>query len=314
MSAKSLDIDMSLRANMIGSLWMVLAMASFAIEDALIKQLTSVIPVGQAIALFGLFGAVAFALLAMLRGQALFPREVLSRVMAIRAAFEILGRLFYFLALAFAPMSSATVILQATPIVVVAAAAVLFGERGGWLRWVAILVGFVGVLVVLQPGAESFTAASFLAVLGMIGFAGRDLASRAAPKALSVNTLGFYGYLAIIGAGMIYSFWSGAQWQSLNLSHSGFLLAATAWGVLAYIALITAMRTGEVSAVTPFRYSRLVFGIALGVVFFGESLSFAMVAGSCLIVAAGALVMVSKAIFAFEARTPCEKPDSHNAA
>ena len=111
------------------------AMALFAVAAALLKASASGMPVGQVLILFGLGGGAIFAGLAKSRGEALFPREVLSPPMLIRAIFEIFGRLFFTLAYVLTPLSSVTVILQAAPLVVVAAAAVLFNERVGWRQW-----------------------------------------------------------------------------------------------------------------------------------------------------------------------------------
>ena len=172
------------RDNLIGSLFMIGAMAAFAVEDSFVKAAALTLPVGQILILFGLGGALCFALSARASGAALFPRAALSRVMQIRSLFEITGRLFYVLAIALTPLSSATVILQATPLLVVAGAALVFGEQVGWRRWSAIVIGLIGVIVIVQPGSDSFSALSIFAIIGMIGFAGRDLASRAAPKSL----------------------------------------------------------------------------------------------------------------------------------
>jgi drug/metabolite transporter (DMT)-like permease len=98
-------------------------------------------------------------------------------------------------------LSGTTVILQATPLVVVGAAALFMNEPAGWRRWSAICVGLIGVLIVLQPCSDDFSALSILAVIGMLGFAGRDLASRAAPVSVTPSVLGVYGFLTLILAG-----------------------------------------------------------------------------------------------------------------
>ncbi len=279
------------RSNLIGSAWMITAMALFALEDALIKAASAAIPIWQVLVLFGAGGAVIYAAVALLRGTRLFQTDVTSRPMKVRAVFEILGRLFYVLAIALTPLSSATVILQATPLVVVAGAALVFGETVGWRRWSAILIGLVGVVIIIQPTGDSFSALSILAVLGMLGFAGRDLASRAAPASLGTEVLGFYGFLCIIIAGLAYRFWEGTPMQPLSPQVSLHMTGAIVMGVMAYASLMKAMRTGEVSSVTPFRYSRLLFGIGLGVVMFGERLDQTMWIGSALIVASGLYIL-----------------------
>ncbi|MCC0036459.1 MAG: DMT family transporter [Hoeflea sp.] len=270
---------------------MIAAMAVFAIEDALIKAASAMLPVGQVLVLFGLGGALAFAFVALINKQPLYNPDVVSRPMLIRVVFEVSGRLFYVLALSLIPLSAVTVILEATPLVVVAGAAVVFGEKVGWRRWTAILLGLVGVVVIIQPGTDGFSMLSLLAVLGMLGFAGRDLASRAAPATMSTAILGLYGFMSIIVAGGLYSAWQGVAFVMPDTRISLYVLGAVVAGVTAYSCLMKAMRTGEVSAVTPFRYSRLLFGIALGIVLFGERLSFAMVVGSGLIVASGLFIL-----------------------
>lgn len=282
---------MDTRANLIGSMWMIASMAAFTVEDSFIKAASATLPVGQILIIFGLGGAFVFAGLALLQKEPLAPPEVVSRPMRIRVLFEIVGRLFFILAISLTPLSSATVILQATPLVVVAGAAVVFGEKVGWRRWAAILIGLVGVVIIVQPGTESFSMLSVLAIVGMIGFAGRDLASRAAPASLGTSVLGLYGFLSVVVAGVIFAIWQGAPFVVPTAGTSAFLMGAILAGVVAYSCLMKAMRTGEVSAVTPFRYVRLLFGVGFGVVFFGEQLSASMLLGSAVIVLSGLFIL-----------------------
>ncbi|WP_417669874.1 DMT family transporter [Roseibium sp.] len=290
--APSSAITSGPKANLLGSLFMVLAMGLFALEDTFIKGAAGELPVGEILMLFGAGGAAAFALLAIMRGERLLVAEVFSKVMLVRFLFEFTGRLFYVLALALTPLSSATAILQATPIVVVMGAALVFGEKVGWRRWSAILIGLVGVLIVLQPGTDAFSPLSILAVIGMVGFAGRDLASRAAPRSLGTNLLGFYGFLTIVIAGAVFGAWEGEELVVPSTASLIAIAAAVIAGVCAYSALMKAMRTGEVASVTPFRYSRLLFGAGMGVAFFGEDIDAAMLIGCGLIVAAGLFILI----------------------
>ncbi|SIS79690.1 uncharacterized membrane protein [Phaeovulum vinaykumarii] len=265
---------------------MVASMAGFALEDMFIKSAATRLPVGEILILFGLGGMVFFAALAWARGQALLHPAILSRAIGLRALSEVAGRLGYTLAIALTPLSSASAILQATPLVVVAGAAVLFGERVGWRRWLAIAIGFAGVLVILRPGLEGFRWASLLAVLGMAGFAGRDLATRAAPAVLSNVQLGIYGFFMLIPTGAILMAITGG-WAIPPAPAARDIAAATVFGVAAYYALTAAMRLGEVSAVTPFRYTRLIFAMILGWLAFAERPDLPMLVGAGLIVASG---------------------------
>ena len=270
---------------------MVAAMAGFAIEDMFLKFAARSLPVGQILMIFGGGGMIAFAVLTKLRGERVFHPAILTRAIAVRAVFEVMGRLFYTLAIAFTALSSASAILQATPLVVVAGAALIFGERVGWRRWLAILVGFAGVLIILRPGLAGFTVASLLAVAGTIGFAGRDLATRAAPPVLSNLQLGVYGFAMMVPTGAVLLMFFGTA-SVPDMATSGQLLAATVVGVAAYYALTAAMRMGDVGVITPFRYTRLVFALILGVALFGERPDGYTLLGSAIIVASGIYTLI----------------------
>jgi drug/metabolite transporter (DMT)-like permease len=274
--------------NLRGILLMVAAMAGFAVEDMLLKAAYRFgnLPVGEMLAIFGAGGALIFAVLTLRSGQRLFPPAAWVPSVAWKAGNEVLGRVFYTLAIALTPLSSASAILQATPLVVTLGAALFFGERVGWRRWTAIAVGFVGVLVILRPGLEGFTPASVFAVLGTLGFAGRDLATRAAPKALGNLVLGFYGFLVLVPTGLAMLALTGGG--AVPTAPEALRLAgAIVFGTAAYYFLTAAMRLGEVSVVTPFRYTRLIFALILGVLVFGERPDAMTLAGAGIVVASG---------------------------
>ncbi len=269
-----------------GIVLMTLAMAGFAVEDVFIKAAAAPgVPVGQILVVFGLAGAAAFAALALRAGQRLWPAAMLSRPMLARVGFEVSGRAGYTLALALAPMASTVAILQAAPLVVTLGAALLFGEAVGWRRWSAIAVGLSGVMLVLRPGGSGFEWASLLAVVGMIGFAGRDLATRAAPPGISNLQLGFFGFLAIVPTGAAMLPWGGIA--AVDAVSAACLAGAVAFGVAGYAGLTAAMRTGEIGAVAPFRYVRLVFALVLAVIVFGERPDAPTLIGAALIVGSG---------------------------
>lgn len=271
---------------------MIISMAFFAIEDSLIKHVTSLLPIGQILIIFGISGASIFFCLACYNSEKIITKDIFSFPMYMRVIFEIIGRLFYVLAISLMPLSTVTVIIQATPLVVVGGAAIVFGEKVGLRRWLAILLGLLGVIVILKPTSDSFSFLSIFAILGMLGFAGRDLASRAAPANLSVLVLGLHGFLALAFSGLIYSIWDGASFIFPNTKTLLFLFTAVLSGVVGYSCLMKAMRTGEVSAVTPFRYTRLIFGVALGVIYFNETLTSSTLLGSILIVTSGLFIFL----------------------
>lgn len=272
--------------NIRGSIFMASSMAGFALEDMFIKAAAKTMPIGEILILFGLGGTVAFLVLTLRRNEIILHHALLSRSLIIRAICEVTGRLFFILAIALTPLSSASAILQATPLVVVLGAAIFFKERVGWQRWLAIIIGFLGVLMILRPGLDGFESASLFAVLGTLGFAGRDLATRAAPQVLSNMQLGLYGFFILIPTGIVMLPFTDGVVLPDTIS-SLMIIGAIFFGVLAYYALTVAMRTGEVAVVTPFRYTRLVFALIIGVVVFSERPDAITISGSLIIILSG---------------------------
>lgn len=277
---------MPLSPDLRGSLFMTAAMAAFAVEDALLKTAAASLPPGEVLMIFGTLGLALFAALTRAAGEALLPPALWSRTMALRSVAEVTGRLFFMLALALTPVSTTSAVLQATPLIVIAGAAVLFGERVGARRWLAVAAGLVGVLMILRPGGEGFGPTALLAVVATLGFAGRDLATRAAPPALSWRQLGVAGFAMLIVAGLVaLPFGAAPAWPAP--AAAGLVALAAVAGVAAYSSLTLAMRSGQVAAVTPFRYTRLVFAMIAGMLVFGERPDGWTIAGSVVVVLAG---------------------------
>ena len=266
---------------------MVLSMAAFAVEDVFFKAATASLPVGLALVFMGVVGVFLFAGLSWRAGEPVWHPAILTRPLLVRTAFELAGRLGYGLALALTPLSSASAILQAAPLVVTLGAVFVFGERVGWRRWSAIAVGFVGVLIILRPGLDAFEPASLFAVMGMVGFAARDLATRASPPAMSMAQLGSLGFAVLIVAGLVHVAWSGQAPVLPGAADAARLAVAACFGALAYGALTQAMRTGAIGAVAPFRYSRLIFAFLLAYLVFGERPDAATWIGAALILSSG---------------------------
>jgi len=145
--------------NLRGALIMVLSMLGFAIEDMFIKLIGTDIPIGQIIFLLGTGGgAICYGAMVLIKGQSLADRAMMTRPILLRALGEIIGTLGFVSAIVLTPISSASAILQATPLVVTLGAALFLGDPVGWRRWSAILVGMFGVLLVIRPGMDSFQA------------------------------------------------------------------------------------------------------------------------------------------------------------
>ena len=273
--------------NLRGALIMVLAMLGFAIEDMFIKLMGDVIPIGQIIFILGLGGAIGYGIVMRIKGQALLERAMLTTPILLRALGEIIGTLGFVSAIVLTPISSASAILQATPLVVTLGAALFLGDPVGWRRWSAILVGLCGVILIIRPGMDSFQALSLLALLGVFGLSIRDLATRRVPKSTSSFQLSFLAFLALVPASLIYMLVTGTGFVVMTAVQWGFMLSALAIGMVAYYGIVAAMRVGEISFVTPFRYTRLLFAMIVGIVVFAERPDMLTYVGATIIVASG---------------------------
>ncbi len=273
--------------NLRGATIMVLAMLGFAIEDAFIKMMGNALPVGQILVMLGIGGSAVFALVVHAQKRALFERDMLAAPVLTRAIGEIIGTMCFISAIVFTPLSTASAILQATPLVVTLGAALFLGEAVGWRRWAAILVGFIGVLMIIRPGMSGFSPLSLFAVGGVLGLALRDISTRKVSKSLSSMQLSFLGFLVLIPAGFMLLGITGKSLVPLDTRLWLLITASIAIGVFAYYGIVAAMRVGEVSFVTPFRYSRLIFAMIIGISFFGERPDTLTILGGIVIVASG---------------------------
>lgn len=276
---------MTAAENLRGIALMSGAMALFAAEDMFLKFAAADLPTGQILLLPALLAFAVFAILVRREGRGWLTREALHPWVIARNAGEMIGTLAYITALASVPLATVSAVLQAMPLAVTLGAALFLGEAVGWRRWSAISVGFAGVLLVIRPGMEGFSPSSLWVLITVAGLALRDLASRRIPAGISNNQVSAWGILAVavLGAAMVPfqdpvlpGLW---QWS--------MLLGAAAFGTAGYWAITAATRTGEVSVVSPFRYSRLVFAILIGTLIFGEPLSALTLFGAALIIGSG---------------------------
>lgn len=266
---------------------MVGSMAAFAVEDLFLKQAAAVLPPGQVLAINGLVGGLVFWALAARRGEKVLTGDALRGIAGLRSLAEAAAAVFYILALALAPLTLVSALLQASPLVVVAGAALFLGERVGWRRWLSVLAGLGGVLVILQPWDAAFDPTGLLVVACVLVLAVRDLVTRAMPARLGTFTLSAWAYLGTVPAGLGLM---AAMGQSLALPTPalwGALGAALVAGLFGYYAVVAAMRLGEVSVVAPFRYSRLVFSVLLAVLVLGERPDATTLLGAAIVVGSG---------------------------
>ena len=275
-----------LTANQRGIVLMTLGMAGFALEDMFIKLMAAHLPTGQIMLSLGIAGAVVFGLVARRQGLRFWSREALHPAVLGRNLSEMIGSFGFVLAIALSPLTTATAIFQATPLAVTMGAALFLGERVGWRRWTAIAVGFAGVLLVVRPGSEAFVPASLFGVVAVLGLSGRDLFTRRIPRTTASMLLVAWGFMAVALVGVVQLAASGGAVLPTG-AELAWLVAALVIGAAAYWALTEATRAGEISVITPFRYSRLLFALAIGILVFGERPDAWTLLGAALIVGSG---------------------------
>lgn len=272
--------------NLTGILLMLASMALFAVEDLFLKLAAVDLPIGQIILISAGLGLPVFVLMAWRQGQRVLVKDALQPAVIARNIGEVVAAASYVAALAAVPLGTVASVLQALPLFMTMGAALVFGEAVGWRRWTAILVGFLGVIMVIQPGADGFRLEALLVLISVAGIVLRDLASRAIPKRVTTAQVSAWGLMSVtaLGLGMIAV---SGDVRAMTGLETLVLAGAVVFGTAGYWAVTKASRTGEVSVVAPFRYSRLVFSMGIGVVFLGERPDPLTLVGAAIIVGSG---------------------------
>ena len=265
---------------------MVGSMALFSLEDFFIKLLSKTIPASQIMIILGILGSVFFVTAAIVAKQPIISKELLDKHVIIRTLGDLFGALFFVSAIVLTPLSSASAILQGTPLAVTAGAAIFLRETVGLRRWLAVLIGFIGIILIIKPGVADFSPFSLLAVAAVICLSARDLATRAMSVALPTITISIYAFVALAVAGVLAIPFYGA-FVSPGLSECALFMVGISSGVVAYYLIVGATRYGDASLIAPFRYSRLVFAMLLSLFILGERPDLFTWIGASIIVLSG---------------------------
>jgi drug/metabolite transporter (DMT)-like permease len=275
--------------NIRGILFVTFSMAAFAGEDTFIKSMSRG-PVSEVLIFLGIGGMIAFGTLTYLQRGTLAPLvhpDMRSPLMLWRNASEAVAAMFFITALSLVPLSTVAAVFQATPLAITAGAAVFLGEQVGWRRWGAIGLGFIGVLIIIRPGGDAFQLAALLPLGAVITIAVRDLLTRQMDPSIPSLSVAFYGFCAVIPAGVLlapindpFVMPQGVEWA--------YMLGAVICGVSGYYAIVQAMRIAETSIIMPFRYMRLIFSMALGMLVFAERPDFWTYVGAAIVIGTGA--------------------------
>ena len=265
---------------------MMMSMACFAVEDTFIKLLSARLPATQILFSIGFGGALITLVLAIVLNVNLADKILLNKHVISRTIADLFGALSFTSAMVLIPMSLLASILQATPLFVTLGAAILLGEKVGWRRWSAIFIGFLGVIIILQPGYGSFQLASLLGLAAVLCLALRDVVTRDMATEIPTLTVTFYACLAMGSAGFIaYPFFGPPIMPTTY--ETIILICAAIIGLTGYFLLVLATRKGDVSVIAPFRYSRLLFSLGLASLILGEKLTLPILLGGLLVVSSG---------------------------
>jgi drug/metabolite transporter (DMT)-like permease len=269
-----------------GALFMSVGMAAFVLNDTLMKLVSGDLPLFQAIFMRGVLTTLAFVLIAWRMGALRLPElNGDRRLVAIRVFAECGATFFFLTALFNMPLATLTAILQVAPLTITLAGALFLREPVGWKRLLAILIGFLGVLLIVKPGADGFDLHALYA-LTAVGFVTlRDLVTRRMPRTVPSMLVA----LATAGGVTVFAAFGTLteDWVRPAQTSWYFLAGAVVCVLMGYLMNIVAMRVGELGAVSPFRYTGLVWALLLGLLVFGDWPGRLTMVGAALIVGTG---------------------------
>jgi drug/metabolite transporter (DMT)-like permease len=281
-----------IRDNTRGIIAMNVSMAAFNLSDALTKLATETFPLGETIFVRGVVAATFITLVVISTGTWREGHKLLDLRIAARLVGEIGATLFYLVALVHVALPNVSAVFQATPLAMTAAAALFLGEKVGPRRWAAIAVGFVGVLIIVQPGLEGFEPRSVLVLISVAFVVLRDIVTAKLGDAAPTSLVTLATALTSTALGLTLMPFEGMvsiqpQWIWPSLPQ--FLLLATIGIALliGYVALIEATRHAETAAIAPYRYVLLVWSFFYGFTLFGDVPDRWTLLGAAIVVATG---------------------------
>jgi drug/metabolite transporter (DMT)-like permease len=298
--AAARDTAALLAANSRGIVAMCAAMACFIVNDAMVKYASQTMPTAQLIFVRGLMAAVLVFAVARAMGVTRRIGEILERRVMTRAAIEAAGTVVYLTSLFHLPIGNATAINMSSPLFIAMLASVFLGEQVGWRRWTGIVVGFAGVLLVIQPAAEAFNVFSVVCLIGTLMHSVRDLITRRIARSTPSILITLATAISVTLFSGVLSIFEG--WRPFGLFELGLLALASVFLAAGYYAIVAAMREGEASLIAPFRYTGLLWALVLGFVVWGDVPNAMAWWGIALLIGSGVYVLHRERIRAREAR------------
>lgn len=278
--------------NLKGALLMMLSMFAFLINDVFMKLLSSDLPLFQAIFIRGFFTSTILLVWSLIKFKDVYRDFQNNRFLILLRTIGEVGGTFCFLTALFKmPIANLMMILQTAPIALTLVSLILFKEIVRRHVALALVAGFLGVLIILRPGMTGFDQYSFLG-LGAVGFVVlRDLSTRRLKGDIRTIDIAFLGAVSITilsAVVLINTGWAHVSFQSLL-----YLTASTLALVIAYQLSIAVMRVGDISFVSQFRYSSILWALIFGYLVFGEFPDLITIIGGTIIIVAGLMILWS---------------------
>jgi drug/metabolite transporter (DMT)-like permease len=291
----------SSRNNNRGIVAMLAAMALFTLNDTLVKLTAEHLPASQIITIRG-FSAVVLMIGLLIATGAIRRLSALRQpVVLVRGSMEMIVAGAYVTAIAVLPLATIISILQATPLILTALSAPLLGEKVGWRRWAAVLVGFVGVIMIVRPSLSGVDVAALLALTAAMATATRDLMTRRVAPETPGLVIAFASLVAGLFCGLGLS-----AFEPWLMPRGADLVALGAAGLALMLAnwcMVTACRNVDMSVVSPFRYSVVLWALILGFLVWGDVPDMVALGGTVLIVGSGIYTIHRERVLRRRSRT-----------
>jgi len=278
-----------LSPQLLGILAMSAAGAVFSLHDALTKYLSATYPIGEIIFFRQLTSTIILTLYVQMTAGLGAYKTTEIRFQLVRSVLFVISTTLIALSVSVLPLATALSIVFASPLLVATLSATTLGEPVGPRRWLAIIIGFVGVLVIIRPANASFSWLLLIPVAAASASALRDIATRILHRTDSTYAILFWSNIAILIA-MLFTIPYG--WKPVATPDIAILIAAGTLNLLAHFLTITALRLGDAALVTPFRYSSLVWAALIGYIGWNHVPDQWTIIGATIIVAAGVYLVV----------------------
>jgi drug/metabolite transporter (DMT)-like permease len=273
-----------------GILAMSAAVLVFIFNDALIKLAAETVPSVQAIAVRGLFATLWVVLALAASGTWRQMSGLLHRQVLLRGVLEAAAAIIYLVALFHIQFAVATAINLSTPLIFTALAVVMLKEDVRWRRWAAVIVGFMGVLMVIQPRPGDVNGWTWLVLLGTMIGALRDILGRYLPRDVPTLVVTFASAVTVALAGCAWAFVE--SWQPMTAYEIGLLVASSLLLAIGYQFLVIALRSGaEFSVIGSFRYASVLWALVIGYFVWGDVPNALALAGIVVIVGSGLYIL-----------------------